>query len=558
MKSILFLAVVLNFCWFGAVIADTIDVQSKISEVVVFPDQATIIRKASFNLPQGTHTLQLMSLPGNIITNSITAKGSGQHPVKLYGAELVTRQLPLTQNKRVREIEEKLKELRIEEKALLNNKNALIYQQEFLKSIKAASSDQIGKDIITRQLDVEEIQKMLEFLDRGFTENFSRLHENENKIKQILLEIDRLERELNQLDASHSKSERLIEIEVESEKTGPFNLEVSYRIYGAGWKPAYEVRAESGGKTVYFTGYGILTQNTGEDWDNVQLTLSTARPSIGGRMPELEPWYLRERKVGILSVPGAEGRQRSLLKRETEVTGIPSEVAEVADEYAEQKGAYETKYAEEVYAHLGSHGSAVTYNLPKPKTILSDNQPHKLPVSQVSLSADMAYETTPKLVEIAFLRARVTNETDNFYLPGPVQIFLDGDFVATSSIDGVAPQETFDIFLGADQRIKVKRKMLKDKVDAGKIKKFDRTYLISIENFTEGEVNIILIDQIPVSENEDIKVQSVVLTPKQYEEDPGKPGVRQWNFVLGPGQKKEIEISFRISHPSEMIVEQIR
>lgn len=530
MKSILFLAVVLNFCWFGAVIADTIDVQSKISEVVVFPDQATIIRKASFNLPQGTHTLQLMSLPGNIITNSITAKGSGQHPVKLYGAELVTRQLPLTQNKRVREIEEKLKELRIEEKALLNNKNALIYQQEFLKSIKAASSDQIGKDIITRQLDVEEIQKMLEFLDRGFTENFSRLHENENKIKQILLEIDRLERELNQLDASHSKSERLIEIEVESEKTGPFNLEVSYRIYGTGWKPAYEVRAESGGKTVYFTGYGILTQNTGEDWDNVQLTLSTARPSIGGRMPELEPWYLRERGVGIQSMLGAVVEER----------------------------AFELKKAEEVYAHLGSHGSAVTYNLPKPKTILSDNQPHKLPVSQVSLSADMAYETTPKLVEIAFLRARVTNETDNFYLPGPVQIFLDGDFVATSSIDGVAPQETFDISLGADQRIKVKRKMLKDKVDAGKIKKIDRTYLISIENFTEGEINIILIDQIPVSENEDIKVQSVVLTPKQYEEDHGKPGVRQWNFVLGPGQKKEIEISFRISHPSEMIVEQIR
>lgn len=299
--------------------------------------------------------------------------------------------------------------------------------------------------------------------------------------------------------------------------------------------------------------YGLVRQQTGEDWPEVQLTLSTAKPSLSGSMPELEPWFLR---------PWEPIVERADLMRKAAapaVGGIMMKMSEFAeDRPAEQ----ERKEANVAYAAIETQGPSVTFQLPKPASIPADWQLHKVPVGSQRFKANLAYETTPKLMSYAFLRAKVTNETETLYLAGPVSVFLDGAFVATGTLKQIAPSEAFDLYLGVDERVKVERKTLKERVEVsllpglrGKMKSTEYEFLTTIENFTGRRISVSVFDQLPVSQREEIIIESVKQDPGEVEKDPEKPGVFHWTLDLAPSQKQELKLLYRIRHPVEMQVE---
>jgi uncharacterized protein (TIGR02231 family) len=213
-------------------------------------------------------------------------------------------------------------------------------------------------------------------------------------------------------------------------------------------------------------------------------------------------------------------------------------------------------------AVVDTAGPSVTYRLPRPATVPSDWQPHKVPVTSARLKAELAYEATPKLAPHAFLRAKVTNTSEALYLPGEVSVFLDGTFVATSSLKQIAPGEAFDLYLGVDDRVKVERKTLKEHVEVsllpglrGKTKSTDYEFLTLIENFTGRRISVTVFDQVPVSDREEIVVESVKLSPPEVEKDPEKPGVFHWTLTLTSNQKQELGVSYRVKHPVEMQIQ---
>ena len=562
MKRVIWVLVLLGVVWQGISFAETIEVNSQISEITVFPDQAAVVRKAALKLPKGAHLLRFSSLPGVIESNSITAKGTGQQRVKLFGAELVTTQLEVPQDVRVREITERLKDLQRKEASLNHTKEILSSEREFLKSIQAASSQQIGKDLITQQPSVEQVSSLYVFLDKEFLANFTRLQEADKGLEEVHQEMDRLNRELGQLNTSRWKSQTAIQVEVESEETGEFEVEVSYRIPGASWSPSYEARVDSNSKKVGFGIFGVLRQNTGEDWENVKLTLSTARPSASGRMPELQTWYLRKfevrtlnEKLALAKKNGRSGVAEGFFSASETPVSNSQEASKLEQDLPHTPAQLAT-------AQLQTQGTAMTYVLPKQVSIPSDGQAHQLPITMDTFTADFAYETTPKLIQQAFLRAKIQNTTEALFLAGAVNVFLDGAFVATSSIKQIAPQEEFDLYLGVDDRIKVTQRRLKDKVDVsifsgiqGKSKTIDRIYLTTIENYTSAKAKVILIDHFPVSEHDEIKIQDLIMDPKPSEEDKEKPGLGRWIFELEPRQKQQVSVSFRIRHPADFAVE---
>jgi uncharacterized protein (TIGR02231 family) len=210
-------------------------------------------------------------------------------------------------------------------------------------------------------------------------------------------------------------------------------------------------------------------------------------------------------------------------------------------------------------AAVEAQGPSVTFRLPKPASVPADWQPHKVPIRTQRFKADIAYEATPKLMPYAFLRAKVNNTTDVLYLAGPVSVFLDGAFVSTASLKQVAPHETFDLYLGVDERVKVERTPLKERVEVsllpglrGKTKSTDYEFLTTIENLTGRRILITVFEQVPVSERDAIVVESVKRTPSEVETDPEKPGVFQWTFGLSPSQKQELRLAYRVRHPVDM------
>ncbi len=536
----------------GVATAETIDTSSTIVAVTVFPDRALVTRRAELKLAKGVHDVRVGSLPGTIEDASISAKGSGEAKVTLFGAKLVTTQLETPQSPRVKELEEQITQVNDRLTQLQHAKEVARQERDFLMSIKAASSDQVGKDIITKQPAVADLESLLGFLDRELTGTYQKELQGEAQARELTKQLDRLNRELSQLYGESRKQETSIIVDLEADTPGRFVLEVSYRLLGATWTPSYEARASSGADTVEIVTSGIVRQRTGEDWRDVTVSLSTARPSVQGRMPEMQPWWLRKQEPMRFEEKALKRRSYDMMK-----------LAADAPAPAEEEGAaFKNKEAVMAQASVETKGPAVVYTLPKPETMLSDWQPRKAAVGGYAMPASLAYEATPRLSPYAYLRAKVTNDTELVLLPGDVQVFLDGAFVGSSSIDLVGPTEHFDLYLGVDERIRVERRQLKAKVDVsvlpglhGKMKTIDYEYLTTLENRRSSPSEITVIDQLPVSQHDEIKVEQVVFEPKPSDQDEEKPGVHRWTLSLSPGGKQTVKISYRVKHPVDFVVE---
>ena len=125
----------------------------------------------------------------------------------------------------------------------------------------------------------------------------------------------------------------------------------------------------------------------------------------------------------------------------------------------------------------------------------------------------------------------------------------------------IAPGEELDLFLGVDERVKVERKQLKERVEVsllpglrGKTKSTDYEFLTTIENFTGRRITVTAFDQVPVSDREEIVVESVQYAPPEIEKDSEKPGVFTWTPDLSPTQKQELRLIYRVRHPVDMQV----
>ena len=148
-------------------------------------------------------------------------------------------------------------------------------------------------------------------------------------------------------------------------------------------------------------------------------------------------------------------------------------------------------------------------------------------------------------------------------LPGRVNIFLDGDFVGASRIENVGPGEEFDLYLGVDENVKVKRERIERKVDdtliAGipaRTKRTEIKYKLTAENYKTKKIKVKLFEAMPVSENDQIKVKidspSVEPTQKDWKD---RKGVWMWELELKPKGKREIYYSFTVEHPRQMVLE---
>lgn len=530
-----------------------LEAASMISAVTVFPDRAMVTRQAKVKLPSGAHTIRFAGLPASLEDDSVSAKGQGESAVTLFGARVVRTQLPEAQSPRLRELQQQIEEVSDQIRAQQNVKEVLQQKREFLASIQAASVQQLGKDIVTKLPPVADVAGLVGFIEQGLAASWQQDQEADAKLRELSKELDRLNRELAQLQGQAWRAQADILVDVQAKDAGSFTLEVSYRVPGATWQPAYEVRAQADGAEVGLSLLGVIRQQTGEDWGDVALTLSTAKPALGGRMPEIEPWWLRKQEIIAYDKMAQERMGRGAMMAQTELTSRFNEFR------ADAPAALPAQQAQAIVA---AQGPAVNFTLAKPETIASDWQPTKAPIATHTLRATLAYETTPRLAPYAYLHAKTTNSTELIFLAGQASVFLDGAFTGTSWLKQVAPGEEFDVYLGVDERIRVERKTLTEKIDVsvlpglhGRLKTIDAAYVTTIENFRSRPADITVIDQIPVSQHDEIKVEQVAQEPKASEQDADKPGVFRWKLQIPAQGKQTVKLSYRIKHPVDFIVE---
>jgi uncharacterized protein (TIGR02231 family) len=555
MRKILFLIFTGTVLFFSNVcsFATQVTVDSKIAQVMLYADSVLITRIAEVSLDAGEFNLVFPDIIPEVDEDSLKVTASGEAGFKLFGAQVKKEFLKEAPSARIQEIQAQIRSLNDENRQFEDQKKLLLEEKSFLDSIRLFSGGQIPKDLVTKVPTPQELEGTLGFLDAKLRSNYSAVMDCELKMRSLAEKIDVLERELAQISGPMDKMKRSIIVDAQVNKGGKFSIRVAYLVRGgAQWQPLYDARASFEKNEVELVSYGVVRQSTGEDWNDVEMSLSTAKPSIGGNIPDISPWILRPFQPRVLyrdkmsSMPMAAKAQNRALEMQDEATGSAAP-------------------EEEVYATAQEQGIAVIYKLPRNVSVKSDGSEYKLPVSNQILKANFEYSAYPRMSPLAYLGSRVTNSKELQLLAGKVNIFLEGDFVGTSNINNISPGEEFDLYLGADENVKIKREVIEKKSDEtlianipSPVKQITCKYKLSAENYKSRRIKVKLFDAVPVSAEDRIKVKinQVSLEPK-VKDWKDRKGIWLWELELEPKAKQEIFLNFTISHPREMQVEGI-
>lgn len=514
-------------------------VSSQISAVTVYADRAVVTRNGDTQLTAGINELVFENLPAGLLDQSLQVSGTGTVNTTILDVTARQTYLAATPDPRRKDLEEQIDTLRDQDRTLIDRITIVRGQSNLITKLQS-SAVELGTGEKSERPKLEDVKNVLEFGQKQLLELAAQQQDLESQRAELQAEIAALQKQLNDLRGTGARSVKNVIVRVQASESGSFNASLHYTVHGASWNPSYDARVLTGEKAVQLGYFGNVRQSTGEDWNNVALTLSTARPSLGGAAPELGVWDLNVWEPRVLGSVEIRAEKDSYPARaKSEVFAQSLMAADVAQ------------------ATVESGTTSATFKIAVPSSVPSDNTAQKVPVTSARLNAITEYATTPKLQTTTFLSARVINTTDFPLLSGAMNVFLDGTFVATSRLDTTMPKEKFELALGADEGIRVEHKRVSKFAEEtgmfSKDHKITYEYLITIENNKQTAERIIVSDQVPVSRNEKITVK--VQTPPANEAKPDDEGKLKWTLNLQPGEKRELTIKFTVEYPADVKVD---
>lgn len=533
-----------------------IEAAASLQSVIVYPDGAVVTRQATVDLPVGESTVFFADLPPGLLTDSLQGEAAGPAGLTLLDLRLETRFRPDIPDPRSKELHDQLQELQRQDRDAsdvqqsLNDKRATLkkIQDYYLNSLRAGKDAAPPPKILT----TEEWRGIQDYVDGTSAEALEKIRQMEDLRADLANRIQAVVEQLNKLAGSGRRSTTGVAVRLTATQAGRAQVAISCRWANASWTPAYDARYSESTRSVELTYYGVVRQSTGEDWNNVKLTLSTARPSLGGAAPELPVWRVEvaqpvayrqgnymlksaERAAGAAQVFNQDAKGDMVMPSENEMAPLPASLA---------------------VAEVQTGATSATFEVAAPSSVASDNEPRKVPLAQFRLAARLQYQAVPKLIETAYLGAYVKNNSEYPLLAGPVAIFMGSALSAHAQLKTVMPGEEFELPLGADEGISIKRKLVnKFTEDTGLTSKYVKhtyEYLITVQNNKKSAEKILFKDQTPVSAHEKITVK--ILSPAEKDADREKDGKLVWHWDLAPGAKRETTLKFSVEYPAGTLV----
>ncbi len=549
-------------------------VSSAISAVTVYLDRAVVTRTAALDLAVGTQEIVFANLPAGLVDQSLQVSGRGTAAATILDVSARQTYVNFTPNERVKALEDELRGLQKQFRVLDDRAATLNEQRDFVKRMLAASTGQIiyplgaaagaGGGTAARPT-LDEWQKLYAYSEETFGKVAAELQSIDTQREELNAQKAAREKQLNELRGAGGRGYKTVVVRVAASSAGSLELSLAYTVPGASWTPAYDARLRSAERVVELTYFGIVRQNTGEDWKDIALTLSTARPALGGGAPELPPWI-----VNVLRAQKDRGDVVELspfeVSKSTERRQAFNQVAPAAAlTLAGSRLNSEITDAASAVTVVQTGVTSATFKISTASSIPSNNSTQKVAIATAKLPASLQYQATPKLLDAAFLSAYTVNSTDYPFLGGAMNTFLDEVFVAASSLKTVMPGEKFELALGADEGIAVQRRIVQrfteDTGLTNSGKRITYEFLVTLTNHKKTAERVVFKEPLPVSRDEKIVVK--LLTPA--ERDVGttdKPreitreadGKLVWRLDLKPGEKREVALKFSVEYPNELAV----
>lgn len=540
---------------FTPALAADITANSHIDAVTVFPSGAEVIRVAETKLEAGEHTLIFEGLPGDLMAETIRVEGTSAGKVEIGSVDSKLVYVPSTAvDARRKAFEADIQKLQDERTVLDQTISDAEYQKSLMQQLASGAFTRPSKEGEVKSFDAADLGQLLDLVG-GKLQTLSKLVlDSRTRQREIDVKINDIGNELAQLAPPEQARMRVaVHLAAPSATGGTFRLR--YRVSGAGWQPVYDARLTSPAANklarIELVRRAAVVQSTTEIWDNVALTLSTARPIGATAAPEIMPQQIARFDEGRAQNYNSKVDSLNAPLPESQAVG-----GEVSDAAKKEKD--EEKVAQ-LQAQVEVAGFQALYNIPGRVSVDNTGTAKNVRIDTSEIDAKLSAMAVPKIDPNAYLSAAFELSGETPLLPGITMLYRDGVFMGQGYLPMLSPGEEAKLGFGADDLIKVKRVEVKRQIgEEGIITSSNvdtRAYDISVKNLHDTMVPVTILDQTPYSEMEDIVVETLPgMTPPTAKDFERKRGVNAWSFELQPKEIKVVKHGFKITWPKDMKV----
>ncbi len=526
---------------------------SAISGVTVFPSGAEVTRVSRVRIAQGDHVVLLTDLPAQAVPGSIRVEGKSSGRLEIGSVD--TRRLAVP---------------RTDPAAAASERRTLELEIEKLKDSRALAQA-VSQAAETQKLFISKLIDLPSHLPSGGSQGatplpdwnqlYATIGERTIDAQKVILEtsvkLRDIDRQLTDLEkklvALAPTQEERTEVKVFVTAGAALDAELSirYQVGSASWTPLYDARLTTGARNdaprLTLVRRANIQQRSGEDWTDVALALSTTRPGSGTAAPELYAMLVDFEADApprpVASAPAVRSIRPQQDRAAAEEDGRAKASGAAMDAVTERSAGVETAPFQAIFT------------IPGTVTVLTTGEMKRVQVDEAQLDPALTVRVVPRVDIRAFLYAKVTLPKTTPYLPGPVSLFRDATFVGSGRLPQLAPGQEHELGFGSDDSIRVRHAVLDEKRGESGIitssKTDQRNYRIAVKNHHPRAMTVTVLDQVPVSQNQDIKVELIAKVPPSRKDPDDKRGVLAWDVKVEPDEEKQIEFGYRVSWPAD-------
>ncbi len=534
MKHILLLATQFLCLLCAAQGAKTID--SKITDVTVFMSGAELHHQASISLKEGKQEIVFGNLSPDLNSSTIVVNIEPKDVTILSVSHRTNYLNSVPDNKRIAIVKDSVA-LTSDKMQILNDKIAVLESEKLL----LFKNEGIGGT--SNNVPTSEIEKAANFYRMRMNDVNEQLFKIRKEKIETSVNYEKLQNQLSELNAKYNPPTSEITLVVVSNKNQRAEASIKYQVSSAGWEPKYDVRSDGVLKPVELIYRANVYNNSGIDWSNVKLKLSTSDPKQGAEKPLLEIWDLAEsfeeanKKMYKAKYSWVKTRNVSANGWVSDKDSIKNDENILIDENGQQIELVEV-------AELNAD-----FDIPQPYTILSDAKAYIVDVTKYTMEASYEHFAVPKIDNDVFLTAKVIGWNALNLVSGNASVYYNGEYLGNSYINTASVEDTLVLSLGRDSKIKIQRIMISEenkKTISGGSKKETIVYETTVKNNREGNVTLTIEDQLPISSDSEIEVTAHETSGAELDKDSGK---LIYKMNLAAGESKKIRLSYSIKSP---------
>ncbi len=533
--------------------AEELTIESKIDAVTVFPRGAEIQRVAKIEIPEGAHTVILADLPAGTDLNSIRVEGRATGNLQIGAVDSRRTQILRRDNEQSKSERRKLEDAIEEQTDRLAELNSKIESREIQKRYVenlAGLPTAGGGAASTSQRPQQDWVQLLALIGTSLTDIQDSILQLRVSVRETTRKIEDLKKELAAL-APQQVRRTEVKVSVNAATQLEAELVVKYQVRNARWTAFYDARLETGSRNVpsklSLTRRASIAQQTGEEWTDVNVSLSTARPSGRSAAPELYSMTVdfepERRPAPAPRMEAQDAAPRS--SRQLRAKRVARPAATMVRERA---------------AEVQTSGFQATFKVPDRITVAGTGDAKRVKIETLEIEPSLVVRAVPKFDRTAFLYAKMKLPKGIApLLRGRVILFRDQTFVGRGRMPELASGETHELGFGSDDAVRIKHNNVGETRGESGIISSSRTdqrkFKISIKNFHERPITYSILDRRPESLNEEIKVELIGSSKPTKINIKDRRGVLAWEGKLGPEQEKVIDFGYVVSWPADKKVQ---